>query len=1028
MKYIFFFLVFWTQALSQHVDYNAIDGKEYEQSWQDLLHQPNVTFSEVRKAFYKEWYNKPFERHKGVKQFKRIEAEMRGREYLSYSSRFSFLDEREKLFNNVKSNSGANWSLIGPVSPPSGNNEGIGRINDIEFHPTELNTLYVSAPNGGIWITTNGCDSWSNITSNLINEAIHDFVIDQNDDQILYAATGSGVFKTTNGGVTWNIIETAIFRKIVLTSSGTIYGLASTFAEKSVDGGLTWSQISSTTYANPFYDIQIQPGSPNTLYISLGGGILKSTNAGSSFTTLNLPFSSSDARDIYLAVTPQNPNALFFVARSSTSSLLGVFKSMDGGTSFSELVNGSSITTNIDGSRPSALSSFFWFYNDWTIAVNPSNINEITFGNVGLFRTLDGGTTWNTVSSSSGGGGSIHVDMMDIKYHPTTNKAYVGCDGGLYKHEIDGEVWKRLNDDLPVTQIYRSAISNRVTDKYLIGNQDNGVMKHESSTWTHEIIGDGMDSYIFQSDTDMLISATQNGDFRISSNNGASWTRLISRDFTNENSAWTAPILVDPFNENDITIGHENLWHSIDRGSSWTKMDIGGIEGQTISRIARSQFNNDLIAVIKRSELIISTDGGATWSVKNTPSFGFTDVKYSYQDNSLFLLYSDQIYKSTNNGDSWENFSAGLPVGGDNFRSLAVFHNNVEEYYISGFGSVYHKVGNSDWTLYDDNLPGVSISDLDIDYGENILVASTYGRGLWKSPLANFSSTVCFDYNVPILSESGIIDICNSDGITLSSDLSPSGQYIWYKDGEVISGIDGQSLPISEPGVYYVRFGVNNCISYTSEPLEVRVGCSYVQCADFSSSSSAGPGNTTDINIAAPTENPAQNTSSISFCFTTEGDISFVGEENFNIYDEDGSLLGLTNNGSDCEGKSTPVCFDIDITRYQSWITDGAIQFSLDPVSTLINPNLCEDNEACVEIFFQTDSNGSDCFNEYDNLSGSLSGIYDESFDIIMQNVSIESGSSAIFKAENGIQIIGPTVINSSATAEFSIEPCSFSD
>jgi photosystem II stability/assembly factor-like uncharacterized protein len=97
------------------------------------------------------------------------------------------------------------------MGAPAGGNA--GRINFVRFHPTNTNIIYVGAPVGGLWITTNGGTSWTTNTDQLAVIGCSDIAIDPSNTNIMYLATGDGdagdsysigVLKSTDGGVTWN--------------------------------------------------------------------------------------------------------------------------------------------------------------------------------------------------------------------------------------------------------------------------------------------------------------------------------------------------------------------------------------------------------------------------------------------------------------------------------------------------------------------------------------------------------------------------------------------------------------------------------------------------------------------------------------------------------------------------------------------------------------------------------------------------------------------------------------------------------
>lgn len=1006
------------------IAWKSIPGRDIKDAnWQDLVSKPDVTFNEVRKSFYKEWNGKEYQAHKGFKDFKRMEFEMAGQYDIAYTQRHQFLSKRKNT-KQLKSN--ANWMLLGPQSPPFGNNEGIGRINDIEFHPTNQNTIYVSAPNGGVWKTENGCDSWTNLSSSFDSETILDIEIDSSNPNTLYACSSAGLYRSQNSGATWTKLSTQSFRRFELVPNTTIaYALTYYEAYRSIDGGQTWSQITTLGFGSTFqkYDIAFKPNDYNTVYISRQGGIIKSIDGGQSFSIINTPFDESQVRMVYLSTSADNNNALYCSAADLQRDLFGVFKSPDGGNSWNQIMSLSDSIKGVDGTAAGIVSGYFWGYSDIPIRVNPNDQDEIHIGNVSLFRSQNGGQNWVNVSSHQYDGGSVHVDMMDVKYHPVTNKTYAGCDGGLYRHDVDGEIWKRLNDDLPVTQIYRSSVSQRVTGKHIIGNQDNGVMKLENTNWSFERVGDGMESYIFEYDPDVLISETQYGNFRISKNNGATWDNMVNRTITSESASWTAPLAVHPNLEFTILTGYQSVWMSKDQGQNWA--NISGVlspTGRTLVHIDISSFNPDYIVAATYSNIFISTNAGATWNtVSQKPSGSIRSIKWSRNNNNLILTTNNEIHKTSDLGVTWAYFSQGLPPGSESYYDLEVYDNSPQEYYLAGFGTVYHRTDQTDWSPYYNNLPKTPVYDLVIDYIEGNIIAATYGRGLWQSTLKNQSSTACINFEIPEIFQASEITNCG-EGTSITAKPSPTGLYQWYKDGTPIPGADKQHLPITTHGTYHLFYPDNSgasCRRFASAPITVSQDCRFSSCTDFNPQTDLGSGYPTIIQIQAeyPTVNQSQE-----ICITAKGDLS-ASFETFSIYNEDDILLGTTNFDFDC-GKYVPeFCFTISQSMYNQWTADGVITITLRPTSTGINPTLCDTNEACATINISPIMQGTNCNNNW-NLYDNITGIYDRSQNIKVTNGFVGGLNTSILKAEESIILDPSFEAHLGATLELNIEDC----
>ncbi len=123
----------------------------------------------------------------------------------------------------------------------------------------------------------------------------------------------------------------------------------------------------------------------------------------------------------------------------------------------------------------------------------------------------------------------------------------------------------------------------------------------------------------------------------------------------------------------------------------------------------------------------------------------------------------------------------------------------------------------------------------------------------------------------------------------------------------------------------------------------------FTGCANYNTATASGPGNSTIIDLTGTFPSPSSDALGVQICITTSGDVSSSSEV-FNVYDENNALQGTTRSFDDCEGPGPTYCFITSLSDYNSWIADGTITVTLDPVGTAINPNLCISNEACAYV------------------------------------------------------------------------------
>src|SRR5688572_423687 len=385
-----------------------------------------LTLFDYQKAF--ETYWAPYQVEKGTyfengvrkkapgwKQFKRWEYELQCRvnprtgEFPKKSA-MEVRADFEKTKPRSSTSVAADWTPLGPTSSFSGYS-GIGRINCVAFHPTDMNTFWVGAAAGGLWMTTDNGSTWTCQTDQNGVLAVSDIIIpdDIETSNTIYIATGDrdgwdnrsiGVLKSTDRGNTWNatglsytIFEGQMVNRLLIDPTNNQILIAATTRGvfKTLDGGTNWSlQMTSIE----FIDLEFNPLNPNIIYGSTKyGEIHLSTDA----TTFTGPvYSDGNARRIELAVSPNQPSWVYAVASNGESGLYGIFQSTDNGNSFVEVFNGSTknlLTWESDGSGTGGQG---WY--DLCLAASPFDANVLLVGGVNTWRSTDGGVNWSIVN------------------------------------------------------------------------------------------------------------------------------------------------------------------------------------------------------------------------------------------------------------------------------------------------------------------------------------------------------------------------------------------------------------------------------------------------------------------------------------------------------------------------------------------------------------------------------------------------------------------------------------------------------
>lgn len=737
-----------------------------------------LTFFEIQKAFEDYWrpfnvdhgyYLKDGEKIKaaGWKQFKRWEWFWMNRvdpqtgrfpKTSSYQE-FQNFQAETGLFHGAKGAGAGNWTSLGPNST-SGGYAGLGRLNCVAFSPAGSSIIYVGAASGGVWKSTNGGSSWSPISDDLGALGISDMIVlPGGSADIIYIATGDrdaadtysvGVMKSNDGGVTWNTTGLnwsqssgrRISRLLVDPSNSSIlYASTTAGVYKTTDGGANWTLITS----NQFVNIQFKPDNSQVLYGSTwsSGDIYRSTDAG---TTWTIVLNTAGAR-AEVAVTAANPLLVYSLIGNTSSGLLGVYKSTDGGATFTQVAGSSPnmMAWNCDGSDSGGQA---WY--DLCIAADPTNANNVFIGGVNTWKSANGGANWvisNHWSSTCGGiATTVHADKHFFAYQPGTTTLFECNDGGLYKTSNNGTSWTHLGSGLVISQLYRLGVAQTTSGDVIGGLQDNGTKAMLSNSWRDVIGGDGMECLIDYTNNNVQYGELYYGDIYRTDNRWSSST-YITGSLTGS-AAWVTPYVIDPANNNILYVGYQDVWKTTNKGSSWTK--ISSWAGSTLQSLAVAPSNSAYIYAATSSILYRTTNGGTSWTnitgtLPVSSSITYVSVKNN-DPNTVWVSFgqfnANKVYQTTDGGVTWTSISAGLPSIPVNCVIQNKQYTAGVELYAGTDIGIFVKVGSADWIPYYNLLPNVVVMELDIYYnntdpGLSRIRAATYGRGLWESPLYN---------------------------------------------------------------------------------------------------------------------------------------------------------------------------------------------------------------------------------------------------------------------------------------------------
>lgn len=418
---------------------------------------------------------------------------------------------------------GMRWRSVGPAVFE-------GRVADIVGIGAPSRTFFVAAAAGGIWKTTNAGITYRPVFDDQAVISMGALAIAPSDTMQVWAGTGEqnsrnsiepggGVYKSTDGGITWKLMgleKTQHIGRIVVhpTNPNIVYvaALGAAWAEgpdrglyKTTDGGQTWSKAKFVSNRAGFIDVALDPNDPNTVwasswerlrgpyYLTSGGpgsALWKSTDGGANWTEIKGGgFPETMKGRISFNIFPRNSRIMYAMIEADSTPnprptpgqaaqdlKNGLYRTMDGGVTWEKM---SDFNT-----RP-------FYYSQ--VRVHRTNPNRVWFSSSPILVSDDGGKTAREA------GVGVHIDTHALWMDPNDPEHMViGNDGGVYSTWDGGGAWN-FGANLPIGQFYEVSYDFRVPYYICGGAQDNGSWcgpsrrqgNNQNSFWFMVTGGDG---------------------------------------------------------------------------------------------------------------------------------------------------------------------------------------------------------------------------------------------------------------------------------------------------------------------------------------------------------------------------------------------------------------------------------------------------------------------------------------------------------------------------------------------------------
>jgi photosystem II stability/assembly factor-like uncharacterized protein len=643
---------------------------------------------------------------------------------------------------------------------------GIGEPAGIAIDPNNTDILYVGtsqrvmlgtgntgifgAPDSsqGLFKSTDAGDSWIQLgagfpagnTGNAINflgQEINVVIVDPANSNNLYLASSSGLFSSTDAGQNWTAGTGASgdARSLVLDPSSPsgariLYaGITNVGAFRSADGGLTWTNILS--------------GSTPAVSAAI---VAPTTGFSKVIIAMPPPTSPPHAGGIQV----------LYVTLSGTGGTglkdpIGVFISKDQGSTWSQ---------QAASGMPQRTQGGYSFH----MAIDPASPGDglhdiIYFGTVSQGKSTDSGASFSSLSV-------LHADTHSWAFFPQTSPTpsivFCGNDGGIDTSTDGGSSWSSLNaGNFQAGLFFNIDVKPDAAASVVVGSaQDNGLQTTAGAV-SPDWVSQGADGFDIAYDgvTPSQVYGTSGfwpppcTRLFVSTDDAQTFpTNITPWGTTSDQSCGVFPVATDPSNAGHLYVsGNQNLWQTRDGGSTWRILSAFATTGDV--DVAAADGNNVVIAVGNQVFVTTNALGAAptfTNITRNLPSRNVARAKFDPVDPTVLYAVlgglngagpgqAGHVFRTTLGASSWTDISPAtlnppaqldLPC-----NAIALDGTDVPTtlYVGTDLGVLRSTDVGASWSVLDDiHFPRVTVSDLILNQKAGILVAGTYGRGVFK--------------------------------------------------------------------------------------------------------------------------------------------------------------------------------------------------------------------------------------------------------------------------------------------------------
>ena len=778
-----------------------------------------------------------------------------------------------------------------------------GRTRALAWDPTSLaaggNKVWAGGVTGGLWYNndiTSTNSVWQSAGNAWDNIAISAIAFDPTNALVAYVATGegwfagssrgAGIWKTTNGGSTWTQLSSTtgflyINDLVVRNENGTgvVYaavdatyymgqwspGYANYGLYRSTNGGSTWAKQTLITNSQAVSDIELD--ADNTLWIgtrrspyssTAGAQIAKSTN-GTTWTTVYTVSPAISGGRTELAVGGSGSGLRVYALFESSSTAFNFIKTANGGTTWS------SVTLPVDADQ--GIGADFtrgqaWY--DLIVQVDPNNADVVLAGGIDLFRSTNGGTAWTQISKWSNNNNLaflscplVHADQHAIAFKPGSSSTVIfGNDGGVfYSNSLsnagtNSNAIASRNTGYNVTQFYSCAMNPGAgSNNFLAGAQDNGTQRYTAAgmNTTNDVIGgDGAFCFIDQTNANYQIGSYVYNNFYRSTNGGTSFNQLISDpnstgDFINP-AAYDSP--------NNILFSHYDSGQILRKGSL-ESASVGPTTTVTVANLGSGTASHLKVSPHSppgTTTLYIGTNTGQVLRIPNAhtgttvtatvlnalasmPAGSISCVEVGASENTLLVTYFNygltSVWMTTDGGTTWTSKEGNLP---DMPVRWALIHpTNPNEAILAtelGVWATSNLLASSPtWVPSNSGLANVRVDMLQYRSSDKMVAAATHGRGLFTSDAFAYTNTVQAAFAVD-----NATPCQGATAVLTDQSLGSPNAWTWTVTPSTVTYVSGTSASSQNPqikfnasGTYSVQLTASNLSGSASTTTTVAV-------------------------------------------------------------------------------------------------------------------------------------------------------------------------------------------------------------